>query len=291
MRNTYRCSLGSLDAREQMAGSAPTDARWLLVEYAGAWGRQAVAESRLSEGVRQLLGGLPGVRVQLIRRPHGAAYAPNGVTVIAASLSRDATWVEMRTLDHVDDLLELDLAPLSHGTPLGWTPRSEPLWLVCTNGSRDLCCAELGRPIAAAVAQEWPEGTWETTHLGGHRFSGTLLALPTGVVLGRLQADDAVAACHAVAAGKTPPGLTRGRAGRTPSEQVAELHVVAQGARLDSLATTMGDEQTVLVRGPSGSWRVRIETVPGAPALLSCADERPKDTAQHRVLEVLAVDG
>ena len=45
----------SLAADEALAGTAPTDTAWLLVEHAGPWGRKAVAEARLPEEVRAFL--------------------------------------------------------------------------------------------------------------------------------------------------------------------------------------------------------------------------------------------
>ena len=37
--------------------------------------------------------------------------------------------------------------------------------------------------MAAALTEQWPAQTWETTHLGGHRFAATLLAMITNGVL------------------------------------------------------------------------------------------------------------
>ncbi|HEU5385864.1 MAG TPA: sucrase ferredoxin [Streptosporangiaceae bacterium] len=47
--------------------------------------------------------------------------------------------------------------------------------LVCTNGKRDRCCAVRGRPVAAAIADATGWDTWESSHLGGHRFAATAL--------------------------------------------------------------------------------------------------------------------
>ena len=47
-----------------------------------------------------------------------------------------------------------------------------PVVVVCTHGRRDVCCAERGRPLAAATALEHPGAVWESTHVGGDRFAG-----------------------------------------------------------------------------------------------------------------------
>ncbi|MGZ4466188.1 MAG: sucrase ferredoxin [Nocardioides sp.] len=280
--SAVRCSAASLRDHEPMAGTAPTDTAWLLVEYAGSWGRQAVAESRLPEDVRTMLAGLAGVRVQLVRR-HGGWAGP-GVHVFAAHLGEEVR-VWGTVLDDVEQLLGLDLGGLASGADPGLPAYDGPLWLVCTNGRRDRCCAEIGRPVAAALAERWPTATWETTHLGGHRFSGTLLALPSGVVLGRLDETTAVAACTSLEEGRLPLALARGRAGRPAGAQVAELHVRAQ-LGIDELAGRVEtlDERTVAVTLRGETRHVTVTTSPGEPRRQSCADLTSKATDVHEVL-------
>lgn len=269
---TFRCVGASRSDDESMAGTAPTDVAWLFVEYAGPWGRQAVAESRLPDAVREHLDGLDGVRVQLIRR-HGGESGP-GVRVFAATLGATP---EIRTavLRDVADLLG----------PIAWEPYDEPLWLVCTNGRRDVCCAELGRPVASALAARWPEETWETTHLGGHRFSGTLLALPSGIALGRLDAESAVHAVVDVAAGRFPVASARGRAGVPGAGQVAELHLRAE-LGLDGLhdvALVSVDGGEVVLAAGGERYDVRVEESVGEPRRQSCADLKTKAVPVFRV--------
>lgn len=219
----FRCHVGSRDDGEPLAGTAPTDSAFLFVEYPGAWGRQAVPESRLPEAVKEHLDGLSGVRVQLIRR-HGGVGGP-GVRVFHAVAYGDGFAVRTASLPDAEALLDLDL-----DLERDLTDHDGALWLVCTNGRRDRCCAEIGRPITAALAARWPEETWETTHLGGHRFSGTLLALPSGHTLGRLTTGNVVDACAEIEAGGVPLDLSRGRAGRSGVDQVRELHVLGGGS-------------------------------------------------------------
>ncbi len=247
----FRCSVASRDDGEPIAGTAPTDTAFLLVEHAGSWGREAVAESRLPEPVRARLAGLAGVRVQLVRR-HGGESGP-GVRVFHARATEAGFAVRSVVLPEPEALLDLDL-------DRDLAAYDGPLWLVCTNGRRDRCCAEIGRPVAAALAERWPEATWETTHLGGHRFAGTMLALPSGHTLGRLDPVNAVEACAALARGEVPVGLSRGRAGLTAPEQVRELHVLA-----------------------GGDPDVDVVEVPGGPRRASCADLAEKPTTRWEV--------
>ena len=198
----FRCSFASVEDAEPIIGTAPTDTEILLVECPGPWGREAVTDNRLPDAVRDHLGSLD-LKVFLLRRYDGSASP--GTRVFLARATEVGYDVSGTVLDRPEDLMDLDLA--------GMPAYDGPLWLVCTNGKRDRCCAELGRPIAGLLSQEWPEGTWETTHLGGHRFSGTLLALPSGLTLGRLDTATALAACEAVDRGEVPLEL-RPRPGR-----------------------------------------------------------------------------
>jgi hypothetical protein len=247
----FRCSVASRDDQEPIAGTAPTETAYLLVEHPGPWGRKALAESRLPEPVRTHLAGLPGVRVQLIRR-HGGETS-RGVRVFHAGAAGDRFDVRTAVLPDADALLDLDVER-------DLEAHDAPLWLVCTNGRRDRCCAEIGRPIAAALAGRWPEATWETTHLGGHRFAGTLLALPSGHTLGRLDPTSAVEACAALERGEVPIALSRGRAGLASPEQVRELHLLA-----------------------GGDPDVEVVEVPGPPRRASCADLLEKPTTRWEV--------
>lgn len=275
----FRCAAASLRDHEPMAGTAPEDAVWLFVEDPGPWGRKAVAESRLPDEVRAFLDGLEGVRVQLIRR-HGGADHP-GVRVFVARLG-ERPRVRTTVLEDVRDLLRLDLASPGDGS---LTAYDRPLWLVCTNGRRDRCCAESGRPVAEALSARWPEETWETTHLGGHRFAATLLALPAGVVLGRLDAGSAVAACKELEAGRFPLAPARGRAGLPPIAQVAELHARAEvGAEdVDAVRVRSVDGETVLLAVGDDGYAARVERTATEPRRQSCADLKTKPGWEYRV--------
>lgn len=255
---TFRCSAASREANEQLEGTAPTEPAFLFVEYAGAWTRDAPALLREHVDIPE------GVRPQLIRRHRLATEG--GLRVFAAWRcavdGADAFTVETTVLDDLTELVSLDLQALAAGSSPHLTPYDGPLWLVCTNGRRDVCCAELGRPVAAAVTDRWPASTWETTHLGGHRFAATLLALPSGITLGRLDAGSAVAACREIEAGVHPTSHSRGRAGLPPAEQALDVHAARTGVDPASL--------------------VVIER-PGPLLRMSCADDKQKPSTVFEI--------
>lgn len=284
MVDTFRCTPAASLAGEPMVGTAPTDATFLLIEYAGAWGRKAVAESRLPDEVRELLGSLDGIRVLLIRR-HGGLSGP-GVRIFTIQVTPEGCTIETGLLREVTDLLRLDLASLAGGTHLGLTPYIHNIHLVCTNGRRDICCAELGRPVTAALAAHWPEETWEVTHLGGHRFASTMLSFPSALCLGRLDPETAVLAIEEIEAGRHPIGFTRGRAGASEPAQVAQVHVVEQTGldRLDDVVVIEEVNGAVRLLADGSEWQVGVRTSKSEPRRQSCGETFEKPAAVHEVV-------
>ena len=100
--------------------------------------------------------------------------------------------------------------------------------LVCVHGGRDERCGQHGPPLGdalqrALVKQAIDDVTvWRSSHLGGHRFAGCLVAYPSGDWYGRLQASLAehfVERC--LIAETILQAHWRGRLGQTPHQQVA----------------------------------------------------------------------
>lgn len=289
MADGFRCSVAA--AAEPLAGSAATDGAFLLVENAGPWGRKALAESRLPEPVRTGLAEraeAAGVRVQLIRR-HGRTPASGGIRVFLVYADPQAPWAETTVLAEPEELLDLDLAALAAGERPGLDPHEQPLLLVCTNGRRDACCAELGRPLVAAVTGAHAELTWETTHVGGHRFAGAMLVLPHGLAYGRVLPEDGVRLGDLALAGRLDPLLLRGRAAYPAPVQAAEVALLER-LGLDGVAAlalvgvdTHGDLTRVRFGVDGVAHEVEVEAVAGPAVRQSCADDKVKSTLSFRV--------
>ncbi len=179
-----------------------------------------------------------GIRIQLIRRP--------GRRRAAAAIPRDARadpipapfgvylgwsagprpWLARRTVAEPADLAGLDLAGLALGRPGDFgDPVPGPLLLVCTHGRRNVCCARLGRPLAAMLATRHTTEVWETTHVGGDRHAANLVILPHGLYYGPADDSCAEAAIDAYRRGEVVLDRFRGRAGQSECAQEAEYHL------------------------------------------------------------------
>lgn len=278
------CSLGA--GAEQLAGTAAYDVTHLLVEHPGNWGRKAWEQSSLPEHVRSTVGARAaehGIRISLVRR-HGRQPASAGFRVFGAHAMPGAEWLGQTRLDDPDQLLDLDLAAWAAGRMVGLEPVEGPLLLVCTNGRRDACCAEFGRPIAKTLAAAHPEETWEVSHLGGHRFAGAMLTLPAGLSYGRLDPETALEVADRTLAGELVARHLRGRVGWPQSVQAAEIHLREQlgidavdALDLDAVAETRTGN-VISFRHGQESHTVTVERIAGPQVRASCGDEAAKQT-------------
>src|SRR5918994_2533749 len=181
------CSDVSLENGEPLAATASTIDHWLLVEYRGLWGPDALRASGLSDQVKQRLReqvrSRPRSRLLFVRRPDRRGRAEH--RAYAATSREGEESLRCTSFSSYEDLRMLDLAHA--GEPL-----ERPLFLVCTHGKHDPCCARRGRPLFEALAEQVDEeAVWQTTHIGGDRFAGNLLCLSRGVYYGRVEREDA----------------------------------------------------------------------------------------------------
>ncbi len=225
MSERYGCTEAALARGEPLCGTASLVRRWILLEQPGPWGRDAVHESRLSKqtaAALQLRANELNARLVLIRR-YGRSSGGVRECFVACTAS-PAPWVESFFLHAPEDLLDIDLGPLRLCERVGGRAVTR-LYLVCTNGRHDACCAEFGRPLAAELNRARPEQTWECSHIGGDRFAANLLCFPHGIYYGRVGRHEGLEVVEAYERGLVDLDHYRGRAGLPFHVQAAEYFV------------------------------------------------------------------
>ncbi|MGC9496170.1 sucrase ferredoxin [Streptomyces sp. WG7] len=278
------CSVASRNLDEPVSGTAPVARTWLLLEQPGPWGAKALTSSHLDPALGRALEAQAkgtGVRIALIRRPgrHADGGTPAERRVYAAHTVPGNVWLHGTTLTDPRRLLDLDFAALGRGdrrtfeSVLDGGPHpGDPLALVCTNGKRDRCCALLGRPLAAELAASGAEGVWEVTHLGGHRFSPTVLVLPHGYAYGRVQAHTVKEILHGAREARVVVEGCRGNSSWERPGQAAELAVRSavgeDAAQVLSVVRTDGAAphwEVTVAHADGRHWRVTVEQDASVP--------------------------
>ncbi|MET0136557.1 MAG: sucrase ferredoxin, partial [Kibdelosporangium sp.] len=136
------------------AGSAALMRSWLLIEYPGPWAGDALEQAldeAFPEPRRERLEALRkgGLRPLLVRQPGRHLRDPNlsGRRVFVGGTGPHGRWMESFRIDDLRALADLDLDAIAQGRGGIGEPFDGPMFLVCTHGTKDMCCALLGRPL------------------------------------------------------------------------------------------------------------------------------------------------
>ncbi len=285
-----RCAPLAQERNDPMIGTALPAARLMLVEQPGPWGPRGLLDDR-DEGRAaheiDVLAAAAGLRLQAVRHPgrHAHARAGDGrLVAVVDTVTRTTYRWEVGGL--ADVLRQLEVArrddPAAARTALleqapDLVHDVDPLYLVCTHGRHDACCAVRGRPLVDALHALRPGRVWETTHVGGDRFAANLVVAPTGEFYGRVLPGDAADLVEHAERDEVVPGLMRGRMGLVPVAQAALVvaHDHLGLVRRDALSVVgldrPGDDRAlVTLTTPDGPVVVEIAITVSEPARLTC---------------------
>jgi hypothetical protein len=254
------CAESSLAAGELVDGTGSDAIHWIAVEYRRPWRPKAVVDNDLPEPVAAWLRAMkarPRTRPVLVKQ----RKKREGVTVLYAHVG-DARVHRFDLPDH-DGIPNLPWEALFAGHATDGRTEERPV-LVCTHSGRDHCCGLHGAGVARALHRHAPGRAWQCTHLGGHRFAATAVALPEGVHYGRLREDDVPALLEALERGRLHDlDRLRGRTLHPAPAQAAEHWLRREHGLLD-LDAVQVDE----LRFEGGdTWRVDAR-VAGTPRRL-----------------------
>jgi hypothetical protein len=267
----------------------------VAVEQNGPWGRTAAVESYFPPDIGDELiraCRAAGGRLGLIRRPREHADPRTGPRLCYVAWSGPQSFLLVGRVETPDGLLRLPFDALASGdraTVLAALPQfrpSPPIFLVCTNGRHDVCCAIRGRPVALAGHDRHPGRVWECSHTGGHRFSPTGVLLPWGRTLGRLDVDSVGDVLESADLGDLPfamlgPLHDRGGSAYFPQVQVGESAVRDLVGETDLEALTAQSTRPLEVRvshRDGREWLVELSVVEGERRRNSCGE--PEEAAR-----------
>ena len=253
----FFCSELSRRSGERGAGTASTGAVWLLLEYPHGWGRRAFEESALPPEVKRFfadtLARVRHSRILFIKTDRGRRDARMNLFVVRCR-ERSPFVVRLR-LERYADAPSYDLDAVAAGRDLqGGEVERGPLFLVCTHGRRDKCCAKFGLPVYNALREHAGEAVWQSSHVGGDRFAGNLVCFPHGLFYAHTTPEAGRLIVDQYRAGRVAAGGFRGRACYAHFIQAAEGFV-----RGESGLAGVEDLRFISAQPEGGDlWRVRF---------------------------------
>jgi hypothetical protein len=246
---------------------------FLLVEHHGPWGESAPRDSRLPEPVKAHLTSHRSIKVLLARRHRRAHRTPQYRLFLAFPGRR-----LLLTSGYQDpeELTALDVDAIARGEPPDWSEAEGPLFCVCTHGRHDVCCAERGRPVAAALTASHPEETWEISHMGGDRFAANMVVLPEGLYYGRMDPAAAIQAASLREQGRVDIDRLRGRSSYPMPVQYAEIALRRhlEEDRLDAVRLVRRQGPISVFRREGLDWAVTVRRVTRDEVQMTCSLER-----------------
>ena len=176
--------------------------------------------------------------------------------------------------------------------------------VVCTHGSRDVCCGKYGYPVYDLLRRRHARSgrlrVWRSSHIGGHRFAPTMIDYPEARYWGHLEpwAAERVVARHGPVSGLGR--FYRGWSGLgSPFEQVAEREIFAREGwawaeylKEGGILSSEGDRAEVRITyespdgAVSGAYEALVENAGTVMTLESSGAEELTEVDQYRVVRL-----
>jgi hypothetical protein len=292
---TFFCSELSREVAEETFGTASVGEVWILLEYPFAWGPHALDDSNLplpvKNHLRRAVKSIPNAKILLIKQER-ARLPQRSLFVVRCRERRP--FIRRFTLEDYDQLTGIDFAAVAlDKSPSEENLYRDPLFLVCTHGRRDKCCAKFGYPLYKLLREGAGESVWQCSHVGGDRFAANLLCFPHGLFYARVTEDSGGMILREYEAGRMTLQNYRGRACFSNAVQAAEFFIrTASGIREISELHRLYSARTAEER-----WEVRfVEATGGAvhtvqlsrvmsdfQSFVTCHATEPRRVAQFRL--------
>ena len=292
------CAHLAREGGDPLLGTATQVKVWLLLEYREPWRAKATTDNDLPARVQsyltEQLAAIPDSRLLFIKQQNPAQAK---LRFFVVRTDEAAPEIDEFELGAYEELLALPISAVAAGDDSSSSqPRQEPLFLVCTNGRRDKCCAKFGLPLYKALLDYVAESTWQASHIGGHRYAPNVLVLPHSVNYGHLTPAEIGAVVDAYLKGQLYDlDSYRGRTYYAPHVQAADTFLRRELGHLD--LTGMQLRSTELVE--EDTWRVQfILTATGEtheivlhshkteqPRLISCSSPAIKAAPRYQLLD------
>jgi len=287
------CYENSLNANEEMYGTAPRVDVWFLLEYRGHWSGKAFKDSKIPKAVKSFLNkqlkAVPNSRLQLIKKHKNSDERLK--FYLAVSDETKPRLYEFELNDY-EDLLSLKIRKILKSKK---HMSDEKIFIVCTNGEYDTCCGKFGMPVYLDIAEgKYGSRTWETTHLGGHRFASTFVCLPHGLFYGRVREGRvAEELMEQYEAGRVNLSSYRGRSCHNGEVQAAEYYLRKETDIFEISEFTLKNSQKAdkkstikfLSQSDETTYKIKLRQDKNAVKIIKSCGDKSSFIPQFRLLD------
>lgn len=219
---TIFCCKQNASNPSPLFATAPHYRHLFLLELNEPFQHDALLDSSLPDTVKQhistQLANIPAAKLLCIRQQH---TTKSGLRLLYAP--PHSTQIHVYHFEDYAELLSCSLVAWVEQATMFPALTNPNMYLVCTNGKRDQCCAKFGIPIYEKLLQTVDQTqVWQCSHLGGHRFAPTLIVLPHHHCYGYLSVDNIAAFVDIHQQGKIAMEYWRGNCNYIPPVQAAD---------------------------------------------------------------------
>lgn len=219
MNNGF-CSITSSLRNDSIVGSATHFQRALLIEYNQTWLKDILTNNNLPASVQKFLTELQSsktsTKIIFIKRSLTKGKLLN---IFFLNNREISPFLNPTTITSYNQLLDLDYEQLFN-IP---SPEALPsMFLVCTHGKKDKCCAKFGLPIYTNM-YEMGANVWQCSHIGGDRFAPNIIYLPHCHYYGHLITSELETLVKTIAHNSIYIPKYRGRSCYNKTTQTAEI--------------------------------------------------------------------
>lgn len=274
---------------EPLYGTIKSASIWFLLEYNGVYTHQAWEDARIPDDVKAKLDNFRDSRPLLIRQPEQLNAHDRMISFFVIHAAKDIPAIYHLQLESYTDILYLDFDAILAGDVV--KPSDEPLYVICTNGKRDICCAKYGVALYNAMLEKAHHHVWQASHIGGHRFAGTMYCFPHAICYGFLAENDAAEVISSYRDKRLLLNKLRGHAIYNKPIQAAEyfLRRELKNDRLDAVKYLSHEEKdgrwTVAFTVEETDYDVILADATPIQVLASTGDEQFKEIPQFRFIE------
>ena len=308
------CAVFSEANGEDPCGSAPMWDHCLVIEIPTPWEHEVMDSPGFPDGVAGILEQRPDVRLQVIQPDD--TYSVDGHSRIMLFSRPDGP-----VRDMAEKRVPRPVRPaIRCGVGHTWQ-RREPMvaeWeqhnngmrdlLVCTHGSRDICCASIGQPTYLELQSRYSNShtrVWRLSHTGGHRLAPNVIDMPSGRYWSRLTPSRArQVADHSGDLGELYDSYRGWPAIASPGAQMAEREAfmregwdwIGRGVEFEVLKMSDdGMEERVAIRslGPDGvisSYEATVRQCGVVQSIECLSDTLAKDYPQYELVSFEVVE-